>query len=157
MQPIRTLPLRVALADGESLHSWLLRLAHRNGIPLLRLAPVLGLVERLRTRRVGCGGARPVRPAGLETHRRIPLLHRLPDRDEWDLVDALATALHLRLLTASLPARCRLPVLPPRTAQRRYDPARWAAAIHALCSGRPKTNASLRRRPAFSPPDSATG
>src|SRR6266511_5895932 len=48
MQPIRTLPLRVALADGESLHSWLLRLAHRNGIPLLRLAPVLGLVERLR-------------------------------------------------------------------------------------------------------------
>src|SRR6266545_4030246 len=37
MQPIRTLPLRVALADGESLHSW-----------LLRLAPVLGLVERLR-------------------------------------------------------------------------------------------------------------
>jgi hypothetical protein len=48
MQQIRTLPLRVLPADGESLHSWLLRLARRNGIPLLRLAPVLGLREHLR-------------------------------------------------------------------------------------------------------------
>lgn len=48
MQQNRTLPLRVLPADGESLHSWLLRLARRNGIPLLRLAPVLGLREHLR-------------------------------------------------------------------------------------------------------------
>lgn len=44
----RTLPLRVPLGDGEALDSWLLRLAHRNGIPLLRLAPVLGFGDRLR-------------------------------------------------------------------------------------------------------------
>ncbi|HCT80717.1 MAG TPA: hypothetical protein DGG94_03095 [Micromonosporaceae bacterium] len=48
MEQIRTLPLRVAPADGESLHSWLLRLALRNGIPLLRLAAVLGLRDRLK-------------------------------------------------------------------------------------------------------------
>ena len=37
------LPLRVAPADRESLHSWLLRLSRRNGIALLRLAPFLGI------------------------------------------------------------------------------------------------------------------
>jgi transposase len=42
-----TLPLRVALADGEAFDSWLRRLAHRNGMPLLRLAPALGLGDRL--------------------------------------------------------------------------------------------------------------
>lgn len=51
MEQIRTLPLRVAPADGESLHSWLLRLARRNGIPMLRLAAVLGFGDRLRVRR----------------------------------------------------------------------------------------------------------
>lgn len=44
----RTLPLRVRLAPGEALDSWLLRLAHRNGVPLRRLAPMLGLDDRLR-------------------------------------------------------------------------------------------------------------
>ncbi|MFJ3408288.1 TniQ family protein [Promicromonospora sp. NPDC090134] len=44
----RTLPLRVRLAPGEALDSWLLRLAHRNGVPLRRLAPLLGLDDRLR-------------------------------------------------------------------------------------------------------------
>ncbi|GIJ42799.1 hypothetical protein Vwe01_61240 [Micromonospora andamanensis] len=48
MEAFRTLPLRVPLAQRETLHSWLLRLAHRNGMPLLRLAPVLGFGDRLR-------------------------------------------------------------------------------------------------------------
>jgi molybdenum-dependent DNA-binding transcriptional regulator ModE len=41
--PVRTLPLRVPLGDGEALDSWLLRLAYRNGIPARWLLPVLGL------------------------------------------------------------------------------------------------------------------
>ncbi|MEU4360345.1 TniQ family protein [Promicromonospora sp. NPDC023987] len=44
----RTLPLRVPLADGEALDSWLLRLAYRNEVPLRRLAHRLGLGDRLR-------------------------------------------------------------------------------------------------------------
>jgi TniQ/Bacterial regulatory helix-turn-helix protein, lysR family len=44
----RTLPLRVPPADGEALDSWLARLAHRNGIPVLPLARVLGFGDRLR-------------------------------------------------------------------------------------------------------------
>ncbi|WP_460755137.1 TniQ family protein [Myceligenerans cantabricum] len=44
----RTLPLRVRLAPGEALDSWLLRLAHRNRVPLRRLAPPLGLDDWLR-------------------------------------------------------------------------------------------------------------
>jgi len=48
VETFRTLPLRVALADRESLHSWLLRLAPRNGMPLLHLARVLGFGQRLR-------------------------------------------------------------------------------------------------------------
>jgi hypothetical protein len=44
----RTLPLRVELGDGEAADSWLLRLAHRNGVSLLGLARVLGFGDRLR-------------------------------------------------------------------------------------------------------------
>ena len=44
----RDLPLRVRLVAGEALDSWLLRLAHRNGVPLLRLAHLLGLSDRLK-------------------------------------------------------------------------------------------------------------
>jgi hypothetical protein len=44
---VPTLPLRVGLADGEAFDSWLRRLAHRNGLPLLRPAPALGLGDRL--------------------------------------------------------------------------------------------------------------
>lgn len=44
----RTLPLRVPPADGEALDSWLARLAHRNDIPVLPLARVLGFGDRLR-------------------------------------------------------------------------------------------------------------
>jgi len=43
----RTLPLRVSLADGEALDSWLLHLAHRNGISVFRLAHALGFADRL--------------------------------------------------------------------------------------------------------------
>jgi hypothetical protein len=45
---VRTLPLRVAPGAGEALDSWLTRLAHHNGIPLLWLVPVLGFGDRLR-------------------------------------------------------------------------------------------------------------
>ncbi|SCL17751.1 TniQ family protein [Micromonospora inyonensis] len=44
----RTLPLRVGLGTGEALDSWLFRLAHRNGLPFLWLAPTLGFGDRLR-------------------------------------------------------------------------------------------------------------
>ncbi|MER6590336.1 TniQ family protein [Micromonospora purpureochromogenes] len=48
MVELRTLPLRVKLADGEAIDSWLFRLAHRNGMPFLQLAPTLGFGDRLR-------------------------------------------------------------------------------------------------------------
>jgi hypothetical protein len=48
IHPVRTLPLRVPLADGEALDSWLRRLAHRNDMPLLHLATALGFGTRLR-------------------------------------------------------------------------------------------------------------
>ena len=44
----RSLPLRVQPGDGEALDSWLLRLAHRNGISARWLLGVLGLNERIR-------------------------------------------------------------------------------------------------------------
>lgn len=43
---VRSLPLRVPLQPGEALDSWLIRLAHRNRMPLRRLALALGLVEQ---------------------------------------------------------------------------------------------------------------
>ncbi|MGI5243201.1 TniQ family protein [Dactylosporangium sp. CA-139066] len=43
----RTLPLRIDLGDGEALDSWLLRLAHRNGMPLRWLTTTLGFGDRL--------------------------------------------------------------------------------------------------------------
>jgi hypothetical protein len=46
-EPPRTLPLRVPLVEGEALDSWLVRLAHRNGISVGRLLPVLGLDMKL--------------------------------------------------------------------------------------------------------------
>jgi DNA-binding transcriptional LysR family regulator len=46
--PVRQLPLRVPIGDGEALDSWLLRLAYRNQIPLRWLLEVLGLAERVR-------------------------------------------------------------------------------------------------------------
>jgi hypothetical protein len=44
---LRTLPLRIELGAGEAIDSWLLRLAHRNGIRLLRLTAALGFGDRL--------------------------------------------------------------------------------------------------------------
>ena len=41
--PERSLPLRVSIAAGESIDSWIDRLAHRNDIPTRQLLPVLGL------------------------------------------------------------------------------------------------------------------
>lgn len=46
-QPVRLLPLRVPIGEGEALDSWLLRLAHRSQIPLRWLLEVLGLAERI--------------------------------------------------------------------------------------------------------------
>lgn len=43
----RTLPLRIDLGDGEALDSWLLRLAHRNGMSLRWLTTALGFGDRL--------------------------------------------------------------------------------------------------------------
>ncbi|MGI5238646.1 TniQ family protein [Dactylosporangium sp. CA-139066] len=43
----RTLPLRIDLGDGEAIDSWLLRLAHRNGMPLRWLTTALGFGDRL--------------------------------------------------------------------------------------------------------------
>ncbi|MEV0133681.1 TniQ family protein [Dactylosporangium sp. NPDC050688] len=48
MTVARMLPLRVALGDGEALDSWLLRLAHRNDMPLRWLTAALGFADRLR-------------------------------------------------------------------------------------------------------------
>lgn len=41
--PARQLPLRIAIGEGEAFDSWLLRLAHRNKMPVQWLLPVLGL------------------------------------------------------------------------------------------------------------------
>ena len=48
MHALRTLPLRVDPAPGEALDSWLLRLAHRNGMRLRWLTTALGFGDRLR-------------------------------------------------------------------------------------------------------------
>ncbi|MBW6434933.1 TniQ family protein [Actinoplanes hulinensis] len=47
MQIPRTLPLRADPAPGEALDSWLMRLAHRNGMPLRWLTTALGFGDRL--------------------------------------------------------------------------------------------------------------
>jgi hypothetical protein len=39
---VRTLPLRVAVASGESLDSWLEALARRNGLTITELLPSVG-------------------------------------------------------------------------------------------------------------------
>lgn len=46
--PHRSLPLRVLPSEGEALDSWLLRLAHRNGMSARWLLGVLGLHDRIR-------------------------------------------------------------------------------------------------------------
>jgi hypothetical protein len=40
---LRTLPIRVAITDGESMHSWLEAVARRHGITVRELLPALGL------------------------------------------------------------------------------------------------------------------
>ncbi|MEU4159217.1 TniQ family protein [Actinoplanes sp. NPDC026670] len=60
---MRTLPIRLPVASGEALESWLIRLATRNRISALQLANVLGLTQR--------GRRSPRRDIPAESLRRV--------------------------------------------------------------------------------------
>jgi hypothetical protein len=110
---MRTLPLRVPVTPGESLHSWLEALARRNGLTVGRLLPALGWQTPHQFSRLMVNVPAPIL-RGIEYQAGLPL-GRLDDA----VLDRY------------------LPVMPVRRAGSRYCPrclaasgGRWLLAWH---------------------------